>query len=103
MREPEKWIGLAKVTPSSDNSILEKETRAFVTVIGYAKTEVSFKKQVKEALGELNFYLDEIEDVEEFSKRVREYKIEKNISELAKEVDQTHKVRFGNFHTYEKK
>lgn len=95
------WIGLAHVSSRPGNGLLGGANGAYVNILAIADNPSAFLDKVKEALEDIKLDFIRIEDIELFSKRSENYKIDKGIIELAIEVSKTKELRFGTFHTYD--
>ena len=96
----ELWIGLAKVEPSSPNSVLTEAESAFTNVIGIAGGRLSFRRKISEALCKLGLKLIRLEDAETVQNRVSKYSLDAELSRAAKVARKTGQVTFGTFHTF---
>ena len=97
----QKWIGLARVEPRSNNDALGKATGAFVASIALAENVEDFAQKTTEALNNLEFDVVEIEDVELFEKRAQRHAIAPDVLKLAEGVNEEKPVALAAFHSYQ--
>jgi len=94
------WIGLAKVSSIPGANLLDGAKGAYVNILAIASTSSEFKAKAKKAVEDLGLNFNQIEDIEIFSERIKNYELTGIIKNLAKEVNKTKELRFGNFHTF---
>jgi hypothetical protein len=95
------WIGLAQISSSLDNGLLEQGKGAYVNVLAIATNHPDFTDKVKKAITDLGLDFVNIEEVEPFSERIKNYEMNEKIINLAIEVNKTKELRFGDFHTFD--
>ena len=101
--EPEKsmWIGLFRVTGPPDNVHLQGCPGAYVTVLGCARNETTFRHRVSDGVVTIGLTLDEVVWTELLSERLERFAVEEYLLGLAAEADRTGELRFGIFHAWE--
>jgi len=98
----EIWIGLANIKIDRALSSIEDADYAYVTAVGLAKGKGNFKQRVAEKLSSLNFKLLKLEQAERLSERIKKFKIEDSILQLAQDIiNSDEEVKFSTFHTYD--
>jgi hypothetical protein len=96
----EIWIALAKVKSVSSDNEIGISGYAYVTVVGLAKSKLGFRRGVAGELSRLNFKLLRLEDAEKFDDRVKKFKVDRIIHEIAGGLSGDERVKFSTFHTY---
>ncbi len=101
MKDPsEVWIGMAHVIPRIGSTVLGDAPGAWVTVLAWATDSASYRSLVYAAAAHYELALESLEDIESLSARSRRLTLDRTLLKLAKEVEVTHGLRFGAFHTY---
>lgn len=93
------WIGLANVAPSNRRQV--DFDGAFVNAVCAAASHEDFVSRVRTALGEEDMLLLELNDVEKFDDRARNYEINEDLMSLAESAKTSEDVFFGTFHAYD--
>ena len=93
------WIGMARVVPDSRHSnILNGAKYAYVNIVAYASSDDEFKQSVKDALANLGFILEKLEDVELFEMLTARAQPALSIFFLVEQLKLDKKLQFGTFH-----
>ncbi|MBL4906773.1 MAG: hypothetical protein JKX94_04915 [Sneathiella sp.] len=92
------WIGLFGLTIPEKNEVLEGCDYAYVNALSVAISKEEFISKVKLSCQKLQFLVDEIEDVEPFSQRIKNYKTNADMYQLAEQAKSKNEVMFGTFH-----
>jgi hypothetical protein len=95
------WIGGARVAQWKRGGVLGAADGAYVNVIALAAGRPDFRRQVKEALMELDLTLIRLADAELLTERLRKHTIHKNLHVLAADVKRTGAIRFDIFHAFD--
>jgi hypothetical protein len=98
--EKSLWIGLIEIIPKPGNECFGGAKGAYVNVITFAVSAISFKRKVKQALNELDLILVEFDLPEQLRDRFRGKKFTKEIFQMAETAMKQDSVVFGTFHTY---
>jgi hypothetical protein len=89
------------IAPSNSSAPIAGETGAYSNVVGAALDRDSFVRRLADAAADLNLHLLEVEDVEQLSERLRNWHVDPEIHELARDASTEPKtIHFGTFHTY---
>ena len=96
------WIGLVGVISNGEDHALEVHKGAYVNVIALAYSQSDFTEQVHSAADKLGLSVMEIEDVDEFEKRIARHHVDEELHELAAYVEESGEVAFGTFHAYDR-
>jgi hypothetical protein len=99
-KEKSLWIGLIEVTPKAGNGSLGNAKGAYVNVVTFATSALSFKKRVIGALSEMNMNLVEFDPPEQLRARLFAKRVDKEIIQMAETARKLDSVVFGTFHTY---
>jgi hypothetical protein len=71
-------------------------------VVGYGDSESDFTINVFEELKRLNWNLIEIEEVEFYEERVKNYEVSEEIKKIATYINKKNLVGFSTFNLYKK-
>jgi hypothetical protein len=99
-REKSLWIGLIEVTPNAGNESLGDAKGAYVNVVTFATSALSFKRRVIRALSEMDMNLVEFDPPEQLRARLFAKRVDKEIIHMAETASKLDSVVFGTFHTY---
>ena len=95
------WIAFVHVAPTDSSAPIAGAAGAYSNVVGAALDRDSFVRKLAKAAADLNLHLLEVEDVEQLSQRLRNWQVDPEIHELARDASTEPKViHFGTFHTY---
>lgn len=100
-KQRQLWIGLAKVEQLNSNGVLGDAEGAFTNAIALAEGRASFRRQVKEALDELDLRLIRLENPERLKNRLTKHSIDPELREVAEAATNNDRVNFGTFHAYD--
>jgi hypothetical protein len=97
----EIWIGLFNVIPNKNNNLLSKEALgAYVNILGLAKNEKAFVKNVLQNLKNLDFEVENFKDIDLFESRKKKAIVSKEILDLAETIEPKNPIVFDVFHSY---
>lgn len=96
------WIGLAHVSDNKNHALLNGAEEAYVNVLALAINKREFINKVKSSLLEIGFDFINIEDVELYTQRIKNFEVDEIIKNLEKRVRETKATQFSSFHTFNK-
>jgi hypothetical protein len=97
----EVWIGLAHVKPRPTNHLLEGAIGAFVLIVALSNDQDEFVAQIYSAMGNEEFDVIEIEDIEPWRLRKERCIVDPEIHELVTSLSQENPIARSYFHAYE--
>jgi hypothetical protein len=97
----EVWIGLVDVIEPDEKKILGGAKGAYGNVLAVASNPQEYESAVTECLQDIGLRVLEFEDVEPFGIRTARYALDRNLVDLASDVQRFGEVRFGDFYTYD--
>jgi len=100
MEKTIKWIGLVKVIVQKESKIFDGDNAAYTNAIGLAKTKTEFRNRVKTKLSSMDLKLLRLEDAEPFTERLKKFKVDNTIANIAKRLSPNNAIEFSTFHTY---
>ena len=95
------WIGLAALSGSPDNHVLDGCIGVYSTFLSVADGLPQFRANLVSAASELDLQLDELCWAEPLVDRLAKYEIDDYLLKLAIETAGDMKPRFGEFHGWE--
>lgn len=97
----ETWIGLFNIKPNEGNQLLSRNAKgAYVNVLALAINREQFIKMVVNAFGNMDFEIEDYQDVELFKSRKLKADISNEILELAGTISSKNSIVFDVFHSY---
>jgi hypothetical protein len=96
----EVWIGLVGVGPVEGTDVLGSAAGAFVNALAPASCPLEYEEAVTMALKEMDLFIKEVDKVEQFSTRAARLVLDRELHDLAEEVEESGEARFGDFYAY---
>jgi hypothetical protein len=96
------WIALAHVKSRVGfENALNGRPGAYLNIVGKAHGIQELKKIAKKIFFDEGFMLiEELEDIELLSDRLKRTSVDKEIVDLVNELNETYPIQFATFHTY---
>jgi hypothetical protein len=85
--------------PRKGNQLLGNAMAAYVNVLAMANGKDDYLEQVTQALDNLGFDLDGLEDLEPLADRRARFSVDQDLLDLAKQSELSGLVKFGTFHS----
>ena len=96
----EVWIGLVEVWPKHGSRILNKNERAFVSVLAWSSTQIEYRQRVRKLCDYYWLMVKGIEKSEPFRQRSKRSAARREVVKLVEKVERHHDARFGTFHVW---
>jgi hypothetical protein len=96
----EVWIGLIGVVPTKGNESLDGAKGAYVNALAPAKSQDEYDRVVRKAVGKLNLFFFECDEVEPLAARAARMALDERLHDLADQALRTQEVMFDEFHCF---